>query len=217
MTKSRSITEVSPSVPGISFNREKTAFTFSHNDLPASDHFFRANDAHIKVEFGELNILFGQVSAFEDNEFYKAAVEISLPIELASIFLVETIFHQPSLDGEHPFSRALQEYLQHSKLTERQVKAPLKLPVSHEMYRAFSANYASTALSKGQGMIEFFEANPSMIANLSQRNAVRRDDGLKPVIAIILPPDLLNNLFNKVKSTLDEYKVEIGGQNAMES
>jgi hypothetical protein len=197
---------VDSNIPGLIFNKQKTAYSFSPHQLPASEHFFRSNTYMVTVGGGEIHFLFGQKSLFDkEQKNLKAAVEISMPIQMAAIFLYETIHTLPSLSGDRTFFSILEDYIKAHPTSEK-FECELGLPSDTNLYRAFSTNYSMVAMSNGQAMLEFFEANPALIAHLSHGKPVRSHDGLKPVIAIILPPAMMRELFEKTKGLLEPHK-----------
>lgn len=200
------------SVPGLILSSDRTSYSFAPNDLPASDHYFRANFFKSKIEFGELVLLFGQVSSFSNEERFKAAVEISFPIKLAVDILVRNIWDNPSMDGVSVFMEILEKHLETFPAYQykdgggsRDLVRNYDLPLDTSTYRAFSANFVSASLSHGQAMLEFFEASPNLLANLVHSKNLRPNDGLKPVLAIILPPDVLAAFFRNTKNLLEPY------------
>lgn len=206
-------------IPGLLFDKDKSAYLFAPQQLPASEHFFRSNVFSAEISGGEIHLLFGQKSIFDKNKNnLKAAIEISMPLKMALIFLHDVIHVHPSLSGDNTFYSILSKSIPMSAEIKRvsSYEESLELPSDPNLYRAFSSNYCTVAMSHGQTMIEFFEANPALIANLSHGKPTRERDGLKPVVAIITPPEMMKDFFDKTKILLSPYINKLGDKYELE-
>lgn len=200
MGKSKTIaTRSSEIVPGVI--RDSHGIAFSAKHLPSSDHFFSASDYLLDVDEENLYILFGQRSRFSKNNENKLrlAVEIVYPKKLAKDFLYEVIFNKPSIGAEDTtYFQTLEMNVEKDdckKVYERE----LEIPDDPASYRRFSANFASSFLSHGQGLIEFYEAAPDMLVNLLHEDRIRPNSGVKSVVSVLAPSSLLHSFFLQIK------------------
>lgn len=204
------VSKSSVDIPGI-YSDGKGYVLTTHN-LPASEHFFVADHFQICRKHDMLDILFGSVSSFSSNNEYTLAIEISIPISYAVDFLYTPIWELPAMNSDKPIINSIQETVKKmSSILDGEHISPdekLSLPKDPNSFRKFPANFVSCALSNGQAMLEFFEANPEMLAHLGQAsyNHSRQNAGVKNVVCVILSPAILLKFCEKTKDILEKYK-----------
>ncbi len=196
------------SLRGIKFNRDKTAFTFTHHDVEAPQFYFKANDFQVRVDESHIHILFGQKSHFEKRASYRSAIEISLPLKHAKLYLVDGIFTKTGLDKKFTFAQNLERDPNVKGALTEEAASQVALPASDDMYRSFDANYATSSVSNGQGEIEFMFASPSTMAYLANNLPSRESAGLKSVVAVTMSPRILYRLFVEIRNLLNDKNVE---------
>ena len=203
-------------IPGITVSQDgnETSIGFDTQSLSASEHFFRANCYCMKLEGGEFLILFAHRSSFFNSKELTAAAEISFPLKQATDFLYNRIWNSSSLPSTSLIKNIDKHTASSNHLNEESLeKGNLVLneelqPPDRSTYRAFPANIAIPSFAEGQGMLEFFEISPDLVANLARGRNLRRNDGLKHVLAIILPIDVLRSFFYEAKKLLEPHFIE---------
>lgn len=209
--KSVSKFSVSPStvIPGIYYDGKGFALTTAN--LPSSEHFFVADHFQICRKHDTLDLLFGSISSFSKKKEYSLAIEISIPVSYAVDFLYKPIWENPALNSDKPIIDAIEDSVKRTKaiLDGNHISSDeqFDIPNDSNCFRKFPSNFAHCALSNGQAMLEFFEANPELLALLGQGNqSFRSNSGVKNVVCVILSPAVLLEFCEKTKKILEPFK-----------
>lgn len=191
-------------MPGVTYITSENAISLSTHDLPASDHFFTATDFDLVVKEGNLIFLFGQASHFQQEESFRVSLEIMMPISFAIDVIYKSVFENPGANGVGTFIESVKKQVESVQKINGKGSAEhsYRIAEGQNSHRVLSSNYAITSMSRGQAMIEFFEASPDLIVNIFHRGYSRPGDGLKPVIAVILSPVVLYKLLMKTEELL---------------
>lgn len=179
--------------------------SFSTHNLPSSDHFFTASDFMVASDAENLYILFGQTSHFAkaDEKEFRLAIEIVFSRAHARDCFYTTIFEIPALNLDIPFINSLEAtYNKYAQTTTYSYGKGLAIPKDPSSFRKFSSNFATATTSSGQGLLEFFEASPDLLLNLTSGRQRRPNMGIKSVVSVLAPTTLLYALFMEMAKFL---------------
>lgn len=197
-------------VPGLAYNAEEGALTFSVGNLPATSHFFAATDFQTVIQNGQLHVLFGSRSALDSKEQYRLAVEVVMPIKSAQVCLVKTIWEKPDMNGRKPFIESIKNEIASwpdAYKEDRKLGGACELPTEPNNFRPFAANFATSTTSIGQVMVDFFEASPDVVVGLLQGAFRRRDAQVRSIVGVIMSPLVALRFYENVQQLVSKIKL----------
>ena len=212
--KGRQLTSLGPTRGplGMKFDPTESAFTVSLETLPAAEHFFYATNFLSAIQNGHFHLIVGFRSAVEQAGTFRLAIELVMPLKAAKKCLATSIWSSMSSNGRATFIESVKAEIvsnsaiySNSSATDRET---YQLPSDANSFRSFPANIATSSISHGQVMIEFFDAPPDMVVNMLHRSVVRANAQVRSVVGVILSPPLAMELFKQTKQVFDHLRIE---------
>jgi len=195
---------------GLIINPQTSSVRFAPGQMEAGSNFFWADHYRIRKDGSFLKILFAQVGYDVEDKQLTLAVEINFPIKYAVLTLYHSVCVAPSGSGVGVFMDTLKENIgeleeEFGTLDDGTKYNEFSVPKEITNFRRFPANFCSSSLANGEAMIEFYEANPSMISNALNQGKVRRNDGVKNVVSVICSPKVLHSFLSECHSHLKPF------------
>lgn len=177
-------------VRGLEVSADKSSVAFIISELPSSEHFFFATNFMVKREGGQLYCVFGAVSKFAQSTKFDRAIEIVFPVDLAKVFLIDSVWEKEGANGVSTFGKSLELEIKKHPHSDAMTRS-FEMPDNSDNTRMFPANVALASYASGQAMIEFLEAAPGIIANLVIDRPARPNESVSNLVSIIMDPRTL--------------------------
>ncbi len=177
--------------------------------VPRVENFFYSNAFEVRRVGSEVRILFAQVSHFFSNPNLLDLLEIVCPIDSMIDHFKQSIFElSEDSNKKRPFYETLadtctkyaKKYVSENE-DSYEINESWLSQVQND-WRQYGANYTYVSLSRGQAMIEFFEANPALLAGTIKDRKVRPGDGVRSVASVIMVPGMLKSFIDIVSECL---------------
>ncbi len=200
---------------GLVFNPTERSIAISPKHLEPATNFFCADHYKMKVSGSNLEIMFGQVNSFSEEEELTLVIQVAFPIQMAIASFHDMVWIHPGSSGLAPFSDTLKKVVEESaSLFGENIRNTIydnfKLPSQKET-RKFAANFATCAYSSGEAIIDFYQASPQLIHYALNHNSIRPNEKIQNIFAVVMSLNLLFEFLVKCKSLLEPFTVKTKG------